>query len=115
VITSYQSDSLRISNLESQKEQERLYRVESSVHKVSHEQIISLGTLTTYLKKLLEIIELAVDISTDRDWARDMLHIALVDQNFFGSVAECLDIRLLDVVALFELLNPLIEVIIGGT
>lgn len=39
-----------------------------------------------------------------------MLDIGLLDEDLLGSIAESLDFRLLDVLALLELFNPLVDV-----
>ena len=48
-----------------QKQQKSLDRVKSSVDKVTHEQIVRVGTLTADLEQLHQIVELAVDVAAD--------------------------------------------------
>jgi len=54
-----------VSYLEREQQQERLNAVEASVNKVSHEQIVSVRHITANLEELLEVIKLAMDVSTD--------------------------------------------------
>lgn len=55
---------MNYTNLKGQQEQESLNTVVAPVHEIPHKQIICFWNITTNFKKLFEIIELAVDIST---------------------------------------------------
>lgn len=65
VVASNQSDSLRVPHLEGQEEQECLHRVEASVDEVAHEQVVGVGALSAHFEELLEVVELAVYVTTD--------------------------------------------------
>lgn len=50
---------------------ESLYTVEASIHKVTHEEVISFWALTTYLEEFENVVELAVDVSADLKLVRN--------------------------------------------
>ena len=49
---------------------------------------------------------------TYRDWRFNILHIGLFDQDLFCPLAERLDLAFFDVLALLQLFNPLIEIVL---
>lgn len=55
----------RRKNLQSKKQEEGLNRVKSSIDKVTHEQVVGFWAIVSDLKQLFEVIELAMDITTD--------------------------------------------------
>lgn len=51
------------SNLQSKQKEKRLDAVESSVDKVTHEQVVRLGHVASDFEEFLQIVELTVDVS----------------------------------------------------
>lgn len=70
--------------LQGNQECDCLHRVIASVHIVSHEEVVGVWRLPSYLKQLHEVMELTMDISTDCHWTSDLLHIGLLRQDFLG-------------------------------
>ena len=64
VVSSNKCYSVLVANFECQKQKECLNRMEPSIDKVSHEYIVGLWTIASYLEKLHQIVELTVNIST---------------------------------------------------
>ena len=44
----------------------------------------------------------------------DVLNVRLFDENLFGPLAKCLHLTLLDVLALFELFDPLVKIVLAS-
>lgn len=65
VVAPDEGDTLGVPHFEGDEEQEGLDRVGSSVNEVAHEQVICVWTLATHLEQLLEVVELAVDVSAN--------------------------------------------------
>ena len=65
MVSSNQSDSLRIPHFQSEKQEEGLHTVVASVHKVPHEEIVGFWALPSHLEELHQVIELAVNVSAD--------------------------------------------------
>ena len=128
VVTANQRDSLRVADLQGKKEQEGLNRVVATIDEVSHEEIVGIGALATDLEQLHQVVELTVNITTDLNTKKggekqnivftyshgglDVLNIRLLNENLFGTLAERFNFALLDVLALLQLLDPLVEVML---
>jgi len=82
VITSEEGDVSWILHLKTEKKLESFDRVESSVNEISHEDVFGIGNLTTFVENLKKIMELSMDISTDRNWSLNWLDVALFNENF---------------------------------
>ena len=54
---------ISLTYLEGQEEQECLNRVVSSVYEVPHEEVVGIGTLSTDLEELHQVMKLSVDIT----------------------------------------------------
>ena len=78
VVAPDEVDPVRVPHLQGQQQQEGLHAVEPAVHEVSHEQVVCVGNIATVLKQLLQVIELAVNISTDGDGGVNPLDVALL-------------------------------------
>jgi hypothetical protein len=46
------------------------------------------------------------------DWGLDVLHVGLLEKDFFGAVAEGFDLRLLYVLAPLQLGDPVVNVVV---
>jgi len=95
----------------------------TTVDKITHKEVIRVRTLATHLKKLLEVVELAVNITTDltvsqnigtyRDGTLHVLYIAFLLEDLSGAIAKRLDLSFLNRLTALQLLNPLIEIMHG--
>ena len=61
-------------------------------------------------KDSYRIYHTSIKLNTYSDWRLYVLHVALFDQDLLGPLTESLDFALFDVLALLELLDPLIEI-----
>ena len=64
MITPDESNTIRISNLQGQQQEECLHAIISAVHKITEKQIISVRTFTSDLEQLDQIVKLTMDVST---------------------------------------------------
>ena len=55
----------------------------TSVNKISHEQVVCVGTLSTNFEKLFQVVELTMDITTDGHRGGYWLNVGFFLQNFF--------------------------------
>ena len=123
VIAANQSDALRITHLQCNQKQEGLDGVATTVDEITHKEVICVRALATHLKKLLEVIELSVDVTTDltvsqniatyRDGTLHVLYVALLLEDLSGAIAKRLDLSFLNRLTALQLLNPLIEIMHG--
>lgn len=65
VIAANQVDSIRIADFESQEEEEGLHTVKATIDEISHEQVVCFRTIIANFEQLFQVIELAVDITTN--------------------------------------------------
>ena len=65
MITADQRNTLRIAHLERQQKQESLDRVESTVDKVTHEDIVGLWAVSADAEQLHQVVELTVNIAAN--------------------------------------------------
>ena len=79
-----------IPNLQTHQQLKSLHWIVASIDVVTHEYVVGCGDHSTLLKKLEQIVELAMDIATDSDWCGDWLYIGLLDQQLFYLVAKLL-------------------------
>ena len=81
MVSSKNGDSVLIADLEGNQQGHSLNRVVSSVHIVSHEEVVSVGWLSSDVEQLTKIMELSVDVSTDSHGGLHVLHVRLIDQD----------------------------------
>ena len=86
VISSQDGDSVLETNLQGDEESHGLDRVVSSIDVVSHEQVVSLGRLSSNFEKFTQVVELTMDISTDGHGSLHCLHVRLFDKDFFSLI-----------------------------
>ena len=110
VISSNQMDSIWVTDFESEEEKESFDAIKSSVHEISHEEVVGLGTLSAHFEQLHQIIELAMNITTDGQGSFNLDYICFVGEDFLGTVTESFYLALLDVLAFHELLDLLVQV-----
>ena len=73
-----------------------------------HKDIIGIREIPSNSEQLEQIIELSVDIPTDRHGRVDRLDITFLHQQFFDHFAEALEVRFREVMAAADGLEPLI-------
>jgi len=56
----------------------------TSVHIVSHEQVVRFWNLSSYLKQLHQVVELAVNVSADDNRSPDWCYVRLFSKNFLS-------------------------------
>ena len=83
MVTSQDSDSILIANFEGHEEGDGLYGVVTSVNVISHKEVVGVGGLATDLEQLAQVVELTVDVTANCDGGAHLLHVGLVDQDFF--------------------------------
>ena len=88
MVTSEESDAVGPLELQAEKELEGLHRVVTTIDEITHEDVASVGDLTTFFKQFEQIVELSVDVAADSDRGAHRLHIALLDQNFLDLLAQ---------------------------
>lgn len=55
-----------------------------------------------------------IGLKTYSDGRFNVLHVRFLNQNLFGSLTECLHLTLFDVLALFQLFDPLVKIILAA-
>ena len=72
-----------------------------------HEDVAGLRAVATRAKELQEIVELAVDVPTDGDWAGNRLHGAFLEHDLLHVGTELLEFGLAEELALLHILHEL--------
>jgi hypothetical protein len=128
MIASEYGDSVFVTHFERHQERDCLYRVIASIDIVSHEQIIAVtekivdygtdvrlwghirgGWLASNPKEFHEIMELAMNVSTNCHRTFHRLHIGLLDEQLPSLFTQGLDVLFRERLALFELFDPLVH------
>jgi len=65
VVPADERDTVRISHFQRKKKQKCLDGIEATIDEVAHEEIIRIRNVSTNLEKLLQVVELAMDVSTN--------------------------------------------------
>jgi hypothetical protein len=105
-----QGDAVRIADLQCKKQQKCFYGIKATIDKIAHKKVIGIRTLAANFEELQQIKELAVDISTNGDWAVHTLHIAFFNQNLTGLGAQKFNLALFDVLTSLELFDPFVHI-----
>ena len=98
MVSSKDSKSILKADLESDEKSDSLDGVIAAIDVVTHEEVVGVGRLTTNLKQFSQVVELTVNVTTDRDWGTDLLDVRFVNKDFFclntiqnlTTVLECL-------------------------
>ena len=77
---------------------------------VAHKEIIGIGSISSYPKELDEIVELAVDITTNCHRTLHRLYVPLLDENRPRLIAERFHLRLLQRLALHQMLDLTVQI-----
>jgi len=75
VVASEDCQSLWEADLESDKQSDCLNRVVAAIDVITHKEIVSLRRLTTDLEQLKQVVELSVNVTTNRHRGRDSLDV----------------------------------------
>ena len=110
VVASQKSDVCWVLHLEAQQELEGFNRVESSVDKVTHENVARRWDLATLVEQLEQIVELAMNITADSHWSFDRLNVAFFDEDLLDFLAKDAELTLRQDSALLDSLKPAIDV-----
>jgi hypothetical protein len=79
VISSDESDAFWVSDLKGKQEEESLDRVVASINEITHEEVVRVRAFTADFEKLLEVVKLAVDVTTNlKDWVKGYKSILTV-------------------------------------
>lgn len=92
MIATNERDPVRIANFQAKKQQKRLERVEAAVDEIAHEEVICVWYVAAHAKELHQVMELAVNVTTDGDRRVDGNHIAFFDEQFSCFVAKLSDL-----------------------
>ena len=84
MITSENGDAILEAHLKGDQERDCLDRVVASIDVVTHEQVVGVRGLPSNLEELAQIMELSMDVTTDGHWGAHLLHVRLVNQDFFS-------------------------------
>ena len=57
--------------------------VVAAIDIVAHEEVVCVRGLSANLEQLAQVVELAMDVTADRHRRTHLLHVRLVDQDFF--------------------------------
>lgn len=110
VVSANQGDSVRIADLECQKQQKGLDAVESSINKIAHEEIVGVGHIAADFEKFFQVEKLAVNIATNRDGCKHALDVAFLDENLPRFVAQRFHLAFFDDFTSPQLLNLSIQI-----
>lgn len=78
MVSSQDGYSVSEAHLKGDKKSHGLNRVVSAINIISHEQVVGVGRLATDSKQFAQVVELSVDVTTDRDGCAYFLHIRLI-------------------------------------
>ena len=77
---------------------------------VTHKEIIGIGSISSYPKELSEIVELAMDITTNRHQTLHWLYVPLLDENRPYLITKRFHLCLLQRLALHQMLDLTIQI-----
>ena len=88
MISSDKGDAVWVSYFQREQQQKCLHTVETSINKVTHEEVISAWTVSTDLEEFHQIEKLTVYVATNRDRRVDTMYVRLFDQDVLRHVAK---------------------------
>ena len=83
VVATEDSDTLLKAHFKADEKRDGLHTVVSTVNVITHEKIVCIRGSSSDFEKLHQVMELSVDITTDRHWASHWLHVLLLLQDLF--------------------------------
>merc|ERR1712216_165040 len=106
MIASQQRHMLWVAGFEQHEKRETFKAIISTIHIVTHEDVVGVWHLASLVEQLQQIVELSMYVTTHGHRRRHRLHIRLLYQDFFHIFAELLQLALLEVLCLSPLLDP---------
>ena len=79
MVSSENCKSISEADLEADKESDSLHWVVTSIHIVTHEQVVRLGWLASDSEEFLQVVELPMNVTTDCHWGSDYRNVGLKD------------------------------------
>ena len=110
VVAAEKSDMSRILQLEAEQQLEGLDGVVAAINEVSHENVSGVWNLTSFLEEFEQVVELAVDVTADRDWSAHWLHVALFYKNLLDLLAEDAEVAFWQDSTVFDGSEPRVDV-----
>lgn len=93
MVSPEQRYSIFVPDFQCKKQQESLNAISTPVNIITHEDIVGIRGKATDFKQFEQVIELAMDVAADGDWAADSDHIQLCFHDLLGSIAQLLHQR----------------------
>lgn len=84
VVSAQNSDSVLIAHFESDQERHCFNGVVASVDVVTHEKVVGVWGLPTNFEKLLQVMELTVNVTADSHWRADIRHVGFINEDFLS-------------------------------
>ena len=84
VVASQNRNSILEAYFQCNQQSDCLDTVVATIDVVTHEQVVGIGRLTANLEKLTQVVELTMNVTADGDRCTHLLHVWLIDQDFFG-------------------------------
>ena len=112
VVASQQGDVGWVLHLEAQEQLEGFDRIEATINEITHEDVSGVRNFTAFVEQFEQVVELAVNVSTDGDWSFNWLDVAFLDQDFLYFLAEDAELALWKDGSLFNSLKPVVDVVL---
>jgi hypothetical protein len=106
VVSAQQRDAAWVLELQAQEQLEGLDGVVATINEVAHENITSVGDLTSFFEKFEQVVELAVNVTTNGHWGAHWLHIALLDEDLLDLLTQDAQVALWEDLALLHSCEP---------
>ena len=79
------------------------------LQEADHEDVAGLGAVAARAEELQQVVELAVDVATDGDRARNRLDGALLEHDLLHVAAQRLEVRFAEELALLHVLHEFVQ------
>jgi len=106
VVPSQDGDSVWMPHFEGNEERYGLHRVIPSIYIVPHEEVVRIRTLTPDPEQFRQVIELAMNITTDSHWTFHVVYIAILYQKLSRFIDEASHVGLRQRLTFIEAINP---------
>ena len=94
VVAPENGNPVSISDLECDQQCDRFHAVIAPIDVIAHKQVISVRAIASDLEQLDQIVELAVDVATNRDRTSDGLHVLFARNDLLALLTQLLDLDL---------------------
>ena len=75
MVASQESDSVIEAHLVGNEQSHSLNAVIPAIDVIAHKEVVRVGRLASNVKKLTQIVELAMNITANSDWRTHLLHV----------------------------------------